>query len=102
MDVGEWLRHLGLDKYEAAVRENGIAEQVLRHIPMEDLREIGVALVGDRRKLLAAIAELAAPSLSTEPPLPPSPIVRPKTPEVSAERRPITVMFCDLVGSTSL
>jgi class 3 adenylate cyclase len=100
MNVGGWLRSLGLDKYEAAFRENGIDEQVLRHITAEDLREIGVATVGDRRKLLAAIAELAAPS--TEPRPPPSPNVPPKSPEVSAERRPITVMFCDLVGSTSL
>src|SRR5271166_2769324 len=102
VDVGGWLRNLGLDKYEAAFRENGIDEQVLRHITAEDLREIGVATVGDRRKLLAAIAELAAPSPATEPRPPPSPTVRPKTPEVSAERRPITVMFCDLVGSTAL
>jgi class 3 adenylate cyclase len=102
MDVGGWLRGLGLDKYEGAFRENGIDEQVLRHVTTEDLREIGVAAVGDRRKLLAAIAELAAPSPSTEPGAPPSPAVPAKTPEVSAERRPITVMFCDLVGSTGL
>jgi SAM domain (Sterile alpha motif)/Adenylate and Guanylate cyclase catalytic domain len=102
MDVGGWLRNLGLDKYEAVFRENGIDEQVLRHVTAEDLREIGVATVGDRRKLLAAIAGLAASSPSTElrPPL--SPAVRPRAAEVSAERRPITVMFCDLVGSTSL
>jgi hypothetical protein len=62
MDVGGWLRNLGLDKYEAVFRENGIDEHVLRHVTAEDLREIGVATVGDRRKLLAAIAELAAPS----------------------------------------
>ena len=102
MDVGGWLRNLGLDKYEAAFRENGIDAQVLRHVTAEDLKEIGVATVGDRRKLLAAITELAAPSPSREPGPSPSPSVRPKTPEVSAERRPITVMFCDLVGSTSL
>jgi class 3 adenylate cyclase len=102
MDVSGWLRSLGLEKYEAAFRENGIDEQVLRHVTAEDLREIGVATVGDRRKLLAAIAELAAQSPSTEPRPPPGPASRPKTPELSAERRPITVMFCDLVGSTSL
>jgi class 3 adenylate cyclase/predicted ATPase len=102
MDVGGWLRGLGLDKYGAAFRENGIDEHVLRHITAEDLREIGVETVGDRRKLLAAIAELAVPSLSTEPRPSLSPAARPKTTEVSAERRPITVMFCDLVGSTSL
>jgi hypothetical protein len=100
MDVGGWLRSLGLDKYETAFRENGIDEQVLRHVTAEDLREIGVATVGDRRKLLAAISELAARSPSAEPRPPPSPALRPKTPEVSAERRPITVMFCDLVGES--
>jgi class 3 adenylate cyclase len=102
MDVGGGLRKLGLDKYEAAFRENGIDAQVLRHVTAEDLREIGVATVGDRRKLLAAITELAASSPSTELSPFPSPAARPKTSEVSAERRPITVMFCDLVGSTSL
>jgi class 3 adenylate cyclase len=100
MDLGGWLRNLGLDKYEVVFRENGIDEQVLRHVTAEDLREIGVATVGDRRKLLAAIAELAAPP--TELRSAASPTAGPKTAEVSAERRPIAVMFCDLVGSTSL
>ena len=54
MDVGEWLRNLGLGKYEAAFRESEIDEQVLRHLTAEDLREIGVATVGHRRKLLVA------------------------------------------------
>jgi class 3 adenylate cyclase len=102
MDIGGWLRNLGLGKYEAAFRDNAIDEQVLRHLTAEDLKEIGVATVGDRRKLLAAIAELAAPSPSAEPRSPPVAAQPPRTPEVSAERRPITVMFCDLVGSTSL
>ena len=102
MDVGGWLRNLGLGKYEAAFRDNAIDEQVLRHLTAEDLKEIGVVTVGDRRKLLAAIAELAAPWPSAAPLSPPSAAQRPKTPDVSAERRPITVMFCDLVGSTSL
>jgi hypothetical protein len=102
MDVAGWLRCLGLDRYEAVFRENGIDEQVLRHVTAKDLREIGVATVGDRRKLLAAIAELAPPSPPTEPRSSASLAVPLKTPEVSAERRPITVMFCDLVGSTSL
>src|SRR5271154_505381 len=102
MDVGGWLRNLGLGKYEAAFHDNKIDAQVLRHLTAEDLKEIGVATVGDRRKLLAAIAELPAPSPSAEPHSPPSAAQRPKTPEASAERRPITVMFCDLVGSTAL
>ena len=101
MDVGGWLRGLGLGKYEAAFLDNGIGAAVLPHLTVEDLKEIGVATVGDRRMLLAAIAALATPT--SEPIGPePSPALPTKTPEVSAERRPITVMFCDLVGSTSL
>ena len=90
MDVGGWLRNLGLGKYEAAFRDNAIDEQVLRHLTAKDLKEIGVATVGDRRKLLAAIAELAAPSPSAEPRSPPSATERPKTPKAWAERRPLT------------
>ena len=60
MDVGGWLRNLGLDKYEAVFRENGIDEQVLRHVTAEDLREIGVATVGDRRKVLARFPGIAS------------------------------------------
>ena len=102
MDVGGWLRGLGLGKYEAAFLDNGIGEAVLPHLTVEDLKEIGVATVGDRRMLLAAIAALATPT-SSEPIGPyPSPALPTKAPEVSAERRPITVMFCDLVGSTAL
>src|SRR5208282_1197089 len=102
MDVGEWLRGLGLGKYEAAFRDNGIGEAVLPHLTVEDLKEIGVATVGDRRMLLAAIAALAPPtsSVATGPQL--SPFQPKKDPELSAERRPITVVFCDLVGSTRL
>ena len=102
MDVGGWLRGLGLDKYEAAFRENGIDEQVLRHVTAEDLRQIGVSTVGDRRKLLAAIGELTAPALSPERSPPPVSPCDAKSLRSSAERRPITVMFCDLVGSTAL
>jgi class 3 adenylate cyclase len=102
MDVGGWLRGLGLGKYEAAFLDNGIGEAVLPRLTVEDLKEIGVATVGDRRMLLAAIAALATPT-SSEPIGPhPSPALPTKAPEVSAERRPITVMFCDLVGSTAL
>jgi class 3 adenylate cyclase/predicted ATPase len=103
MDVGGWLRGLGLSKYEAVFRDNGIDESVLLHLTVEDLKELGVASVGDRRKLLTEIGALASPTPS-EPAA--SPQLRPAPPknvsEVSAERRPITVMFCDLVGSTSL
>jgi hypothetical protein len=102
MDMAGWLRGLGLGKYEAAFLDNGIGEAVLPHLTVEDLKEIGVASVGDRRMLLTAIATLATPRSSEAAGPKPSPVLPAKAPEVSAERRPITVMFCDLVGSTSL
>ena len=102
MDVAAWLKNFGLGQYETAFRNNGIGDAPFPHLTVEDLKEIGVATVGDRRMLLAAIAELAPPTSpdatgpqrSSAPPK--------KEPELSAERRPITVMFCDLVGSTSM
>ena len=102
MDVAAWLKNLGLGRYETAFRDNGIGEAVLPHLTVEDLKDVGVATVGDRRMLLAAIAALGSPPSSdaTGPQLSPDP--HKKDPELSAERRPITVMFCDLVGSTSL
>jgi class 3 adenylate cyclase len=102
MNVGGWLRSLGLDKYEAAFLDNGIGEAVLPYLTVEDLKEIGVATVGDRRMLLAAIAALATPTSSESIGRQPSSALPTKATEVAAERRPITVMFCDLVGSTGL
>ena len=102
MDVGSWLRSLGLGQYEAAFRDNSIDGQVLPHLTLEDLREIGVATVGDRRKLLAAIGALTESTPSARAPVPESSAALSTARESSAERRPITVMFCDLVGSTSL
>ena len=96
MDVGEWLRSLGLGQYEAAFRDNGVDADVLPDLSDADLEKLGV-LLGHRRRLLKAIANPAAP-----PPLV-SPIAKPAPPPVeSAERRHLTVMFCDLVGSTSI
>jgi class 3 adenylate cyclase/predicted ATPase len=105
MDIGGWLRSLGLERYEAAFRENEIDDTVLPNLTAEDLKDLGVGIVGHRRKLLDAIAALransnaAASPLSTPPPTPP-----PATPtqEAAGERRHVTVMFCDLVGSTSI
>jgi class 3 adenylate cyclase/predicted ATPase len=104
MDVVVWLHSLGLGKYEAAFRENEIDETVLQGLTAEDLKELGIAALGHRRKLLDAIAALGtsaggkAPSdnvetASTAPSAPP---------EDRAERRQVTVMFSDLVGSTAL
>ncbi len=101
MDVGKWLRGLGLGQYEEKFRDNKIDADLLPRLTVDDLKDIGVSVVGDRRRLLDAIAALADAKPADLPASPPKP-VPPKGPEVSAERRPITVMFCDLVGSTSL
>ena len=55
MDIGGWLRSLGLEKYEAAFRENEIDDAVLPNLTAEDLKDLGVGIVGHRRKLLDAI-----------------------------------------------
>jgi class 3 adenylate cyclase len=108
MDLGSWLRSLGLAQYEAAFRENAINEAVLPKLTAEDLKDMGVTAVGHRRVLLDAIAALRgetapkqenAPSAATEPANKPN-RVGGALPE--AERRQLTVMFCDLVGSTAL
>ena len=102
MDVGGWLRSLGLGQYEANFRDNKIDADVLPQLTADDLKDIGVSAVGDRRRLLAAIAALSGPMPSANAPAS-SPKPAPgKGLETSAERRLITVMFCDLVGSTSL
>ena len=99
---GGWLRGLGLDQYEANFRDNKIDADVLPQLTADDLKEIGVSAVGDRRRLLAAIAALSGPTPSANA-FASSPKSAPgKGPQIPAERRPITVMFCDLVGSTSL
>jgi class 3 adenylate cyclase/predicted ATPase len=97
MDVGVWLRSLGLDQYEAAFRDNSIDADVLPDLSDGDLAQLGVNL-GDRKRLLKAISSLGAMEAAAKPPSP-----APLSPPIdAAERRPITVMFCDLVGSTSL
>ena len=102
MDVGGWLRSLGLGEYEANFRDNKIDADVLPQLTADDLKDIGVSAVGDRRRLLAAIAALSGPAPSTNAPASSPKPVQARGLEISAERRPITVMFCDLVGSTGL
>jgi class 3 adenylate cyclase len=109
MDVVVWLRSLGLGKYEAAFRENEITEKVLPNLTAEDLKELGVAALGHRRTLLDAIAALRNDASVQTPPVTAAP-ARPSAAaptsapvaEAVGERRHITVMFCDLVGSTSI
>jgi class 3 adenylate cyclase len=111
MDLVDWLRSLGLGQYEAAFRENAIDETVLHDLTEDHLRELGFPL-GARLKLLKTIAALNASSTSRDRRLnevtgqaaaAPSPqaTAAPLT-EVAGERRYLTVMFCDLVGSTGI
>ena len=90
MDLGGWLRSLGLEQYEAAFRENAIDDTVLR-----------VGIVGHRRKLLNAIAALRT-DVGAKAPSPDAPPATDITAKDAAERRQVTVMFSDLVGSTAL
>jgi class 3 adenylate cyclase/tetratricopeptide (TPR) repeat protein len=98
MDVGDWLRKHGLEQYEPAFRANKIDAGVLPRLSAEDLKDLGVSLVGDRRRLLDAIDALrtatpvAARTTASHDALQTG----------DAERRQLTVMFCDLVGSTAL
>src|SRR5262249_28499200 len=101
MDVGGWLRRLGFEQYEAAFRENKIDDKVLPRLTAEDLKELGVGFVGDRRKLLDAIAALRAEA-GVPPSVSDTPLATDKAAKDTAERRQITVMFSDLVGSTAL
>src|SRR5215472_15613235 len=98
MDIAAWLQDLGLERYGSAFRDNEIDWEVLPKLTSEDLREIGVAAIGHRRKLLDAIAALGAKAPAAAVTAAPSDAPAP----VEAERRQLTVMFCDLVGSTAL
>ena len=97
MDLGEWLRGLGLGQYEPAFHENGVDDQVLPDLTEADLEKLGV-LLGHRKRLLKAIARLTS---GGDEPAPPVARTDPK-PRDAAERRQLTVVFCDLVGSTAL
>src|ERR1700732_572603 len=119
MDVAAWLRGLGLAQYEPAFREHYVDAAVLPDLTAEDLIGLGVTAIGHRRKLLSAIAELGAEARATAasavtaapgnllapvttPPPPSAPAPAPAPIPADAERRQLTIMFCDLVGSTAL
>jgi class 3 adenylate cyclase/predicted ATPase len=102
MDLGAWLRSLGLERYEATFRDNGVDETVLPSLTAEDLKEMGVSGVGHRRKLLDALALLRTPGAGGSPPSPDAPLAATNLAKDTAERRQVTVMFCDMVGSTAL
>jgi class 3 adenylate cyclase len=100
-DIGDWLRGLGLGQYEVGFRQNEVTESVLPKLTQEDLKEIGVGPVGHRRIVLDAIAALRARADAKGPP-PETPSAPPNLAQDAAERRQVTVMFSDLVGSTAL
>ncbi len=97
MNVADWLISLGLEQYQATFRENDVDAALLPSLTADDLKELGITSLGHRRRLLEAIAALrpqATPEASQTNDLHPT--------ETSAERRPLSVMFCDLIGSTAL
>jgi class 3 adenylate cyclase/predicted ATPase len=96
VNIAAWLEALGLQQYEQAFRDNAIDDGVLPELTAEDLRDIGVGLVGHRRKLLAAIAALRNDGRAE------STAEHREVAHTAAARRQLTVMFCDLVGSTAL
>jgi class 3 adenylate cyclase/predicted ATPase len=102
MDIAAWLCELGLERYQQVLRDNDVDAKVLPHLTAEDLKDIGITSVGHRRRLLAAIEALRAEGATPEPREPSA--TAPPAPEPSreAERRQLTVMFVDLVGSTAL
>src|SRR6266576_2043333 len=103
MDIGAWLRGLNLEQYEGAFRENDIDSEVLPDLTADDLIAIGVTSVGHRRKLLAALAALRAEPARGGSVEQTSRVLSAGSQLLTgAERRHLTVLFCDLVGSTAL
>jgi len=112
MDVAEWLAGLGLEQYQRAFRDNEIDAEILRTLTPEDLKDLGIEVVGHRRKLLNAIeamgdgarnlGEASGLSRATVADPPASPPMAEPAPRFEAERRQLTVLFCDLVDSTTL
>ncbi len=96
MEVAEWLRQIGLERYAELFAQHAISADVLPHLTAEDLKDAGVGSVGDRRRLLVAIRALGATAPDTPTPSQASQL------GVSAERRQITALFCDIVDLTPL
>ena len=91
MEVAEWLRQIGLERYAELFAQHAISADVLPHLTAEDLKDAGVGSVGDRRRLLVAIRALGATAPDTPTPSQASQL------GFSAERRQITALFCDIV-----
>lgn len=104
MDIKAWLRSLQLSQYEQAFRDNDIDADILPELTAEDLIDIGVTSIGHRRKLLGAIAALRGEGLARAVTVEPqtATILSAEPARAGAERRQLTVVFIDLVGSTAL
>jgi SAM domain (Sterile alpha motif) len=103
MDVGAWLKSLGLEQHTAAFRENGVDAEVLPTLTGEKLKDIGVSLIRHHRRLLEAVAALRSKAVPAEAPaqvLSSSTLTEPTgqsdASEATPERRPLSVMFCAL------
>ncbi|OYD59939.1 UNVERIFIED_ORG: SAM (Sterile alpha motif) domain-containing protein [Burkholderia sp. CF145] len=94
MDVGAWLHSLGMERYEKVFRENAVDEDVLPNLSADDLKELGIASVGHRRKLLDGLAELRAQSRPGH--------AAGGSSDASGERRQVAVLFADLCGFTRM
>src|ERR1700754_1946266 len=95
-DVGDWLGTLGLTHYAGAFAENGIDLDLLPELTNEDLKDLGIVRLADRKRILKAMVGLKPAGM-------PGHVTAPATsatPGREAERRQLTVMFCDLVDST--
>jgi class 3 adenylate cyclase len=107
VDIADWLRRLGLNQYESVFRDNDVDAEMLPSLTADDLRELGVTSLGHRKKLLSAIAALS-PTLGKDLeddrglPRAEASASPPSLKTGRAERRHLTVMFADLVGSTAL
>ncbi|MCW5752780.1 MAG: adenylate/guanylate cyclase domain-containing protein, partial [Alphaproteobacteria bacterium] len=95
MDIDAWLRGLGLDEYIAAFAENGVDGDLLRELSNDDLKDLGITRLADRKRLLKAIARLDQGIVETEGDLPAL-----KT--ADGERRQVTVLFADMAGYTAM
>jgi class 3 adenylate cyclase len=106
VDVEAWLKSLGLEQYEAAFQENDVDAELLPTLTADELKDIGVSSIRHRRRLLEAIAQLQTDSARSQAAEPsgdhPAPTAAEDAVSSGGERRQLTVMFCDLVGSTAL
>src|SRR5262249_37402380 len=104
IDIADWLRGLGLEQYAQLFRDNDIDGEILGGMNAEDLKELGISSFGHRRRLLNAITALGGAPATRDVAQSATSVTSAPTslPTIDAERRQLTVMFCDLVGSTPL